>query len=129
MEVLLLKSLGPRGRDLLVVSSGTRLSTGHVALDHAAWQLKERGADLLLSDVEMPRKPLGPGGANFNETSQRFIDTVRAMAAVKLVRRWASDRSIPPRYESILELRAAPQVIAIGERAENGVAYLAPNSP
>jgi two-component system chemotaxis response regulator CheB len=38
-------------------------------------------------------KPLGPGHADFDESARQFLNTVKAMSQVKVVRRWAT--SIP----------------------------------
>ena len=43
--------------------------------------------------VAVMRKPPGPGAATFEEEARRFLETVRAMAQVKVVRHW---RPTPP---------------------------------
>lgn len=78
---------------------------------------------LRLGALSVLEKPFGPGDANFPETCDRFIETVRAMSAVKVVRRWATDSSIPP-PEPTAEPRSAPQIIAIGASTGGPTALL-----
>lgn len=41
-------------------------------------------------------KPVGPGTPGFEELRARFLETVKAMAAVKVVRRWSPGQLRPP---------------------------------
>ncbi|MET0595123.1 MAG: chemotaxis-specific protein-glutamate methyltransferase CheB [Polyangiaceae bacterium] len=68
-------------------------------------------------------KPLGLGSADFDETARLFLNTVKSMSQVKVVRRWAtskqSDRpprtAPPPPPPPVSEMAGAPvRIIAIG---------------
>lgn len=77
---------------------------------------------LRLGALSVLEKPTGPSGADFPETCDRFIATIRAMSAVKVVRRWA-ENSIPP-PELAPEQRSPPQLIAIAASTGGPTALL-----
>jgi two-component system chemotaxis response regulator CheB len=77
---------------------------------------------LRLGALSVLEKPTGPGAAGFAETCDRFIATIRAMSAVKVVRRWA-ESSIPPSDLSS-EPRSPPQLIAIAASTGGPTALL-----
>jgi two-component system chemotaxis response regulator CheB len=63
------------------------------------------------------QRPFGPGHAAFHETSKALIRTVKAMAEVKVVRRWARDMSQGkrPAVEKVNGTRdPARKLVAIG---------------
>jgi two-component system chemotaxis response regulator CheB len=77
---------------------------------------------LRLGALSVLEKPPGPGAVNFQETCDRFIATIRAMSAVKVVRRWAEHHV--PRPEFAAEQRSPPQVIAIAASTGGPTALL-----
>ena len=60
------------------------------------------------------RKPQGPEAPDFDEQARRFLDTVKAMSQVKVVRRWP-ERTRPEPLPPIPAVRngARPRVVAI----------------
>lgn len=61
-------------------------------------------------------KPSGPEAPDFEENSRRFVDTIKAMSQVKVVRRWAEHAPTepPPRTPvTIARNGAPPRVVAI----------------
>jgi two-component system chemotaxis response regulator CheB len=84
---------------------------------------------LRLGALTVMAKPTGPGAANFDESRERFISTVRAMAGVKVVRRWGpvapSSLLAPPSPVEVLpERRASGQIIAIAASTGGPAALL-----
>jgi two-component system chemotaxis response regulator CheB len=77
---------------------------------------------LRLGALSVLEKPLGPGAEDFQETCDRFIATIRAMSAVKVVRRWA-ENSVPP-PELAPEKRPPLQVLAIAASTGGPTALL-----
>ena len=59
-------------------------------------------------------KPPGPESPDFDEQSRRFIDTIKAMSQVKIVRRWP-ERTRPERLPPAAVVRngARPRLVAI----------------
>ena len=57
-------------------------------------------------------KPRGPGAASFEDDAQRFLDTVKAMSAVKVVRRWRRPDTAPAR-PSYVSSGVRPRVVAL----------------
>jgi two-component system chemotaxis response regulator CheB len=55
---------------------------------------------LRVGALTLMAKPEGPGTPDFEEHCHRFLTTVKSMAQVKVVRRWADDKSEPPSVSS-----------------------------
>lgn len=79
---------------------------------------------LRLGALSVLEKPLGPGAADFSDTCRRFVATVRAMSAVKVVRHWPSSSSIPPPEAAQTESRSQIQLIAIAASTGGPTALL-----
>jgi two-component system chemotaxis response regulator CheB len=60
-------------------------------------------------------KPPGPEAANFDDEARKLVDTIKAMAAVKVVRRWPGKayRPAPVAPPPVAKLAAPPRVVAI----------------
>lgn len=72
-------------------------------------------------------KPVSPAAEDFDEITRQFVGTVRAMADVKVVRRFQSNHSITPAratngngHGRELVMRARPRVRVIGIAASTG---------
>jgi two-component system chemotaxis response regulator CheB len=59
-------------------------------------------------------KPAGPGASDFEEARRRFVDTIKAMSQVKVVRRWPETPSrATPSIESRVALRRPARIVAM----------------
>ncbi len=77
---------------------------------------------LRLGALSVLEKPLGPGAEDYPETCARFIATIRAMSAVKVVRRWAENSM--PAAELTAEQRSPLQIIAVAASTGGPTALL-----
>ncbi len=69
---------------------------------------------LELGALALMEKPKGPGHSAFEAECRHFLSTVRALSAVKVVRRWANHNIAPrPRTPSTSPGRALAEVVAI----------------
>lgn len=59
-------------------------------------------------------KPPGPESPDFEEQAKRFVDTVKSMSQVKVVRRWPRAREEPLSARSVPVLGVRPRIVAIG---------------
>jgi two-component system chemotaxis response regulator CheB len=57
-------------------------------------------------------KPPGPDGVEFEDACRHLVRTIKAMAAVKVVRRWP-ERRRPRRAAATIESRARPRIVAM----------------
>ena len=89
----------------IVISSATMTTEEVGATFHAL----EAGA------VAFIEKPVGLNTPGFDQMAQKLLQTVKLMAEVKVVKRWARGRSVLPRPAVELPRRAeAIEVVAIG---------------
>ena len=79
---------------------------------------------LKLGALTLLEKPAGPQAENFPESCERFIATVRAMSAVKVVRRWVNGSSSVSPPDAALAPRGAPHIIAIAASTGGPAALL-----
>lgn len=79
---------------------------------------------LRLGALSVLEKPLGPGSSDFNDTCRRFVATVRAMSAVKVVRHWPSSSSIPPPEAAQPDQRSQIQLISVAASTGGPTALL-----
>jgi len=81
---------------------------------------------LRLGALTVMPKPSSPADPNFDEESQRFVATVRAMAGVKVVRHWARPSRPPPTDMSPAHVPpdSRPQVVAIATSTGGPAALL-----
>lgn len=86
---------------IVIVSASLDLKSVDVSL-HA----------LRLGALTVMEKPTGPGDPQFGVSAEHFVSTVRAMAGVKVVRRWPSDGTAPVSDQNIGP-KCDLQVIAI----------------
>ena len=105
----------------IMIESPTPIVIVSAALDVKAVDVSLHA--LRLGALSVLAKPTGPGSADFQETCDRFISTIRAMSAVKVVRRWANDSSLPP-PELVPEPRSTPHIIAIATSTGGPTALL-----
>lgn len=69
---------------------------------------------LELGALALMEKPKGPGHSEFEAECRHFLSTVRALSAVKVVRRWANHNvAARPRTPSTSPGRALAEVVAI----------------
>lgn len=68
---------------------------------------------LELGALALLEKPVGPAHPDFADACRRFVSTVRALANVKVVRRWATP-SGAPRRPSVRPAHQVAEVVAIG---------------
>lgn len=71
-----------------------------VIIVSASWQPDEVATTFSAVEagaVAIIGKPRGPGHRDHKEEAQKLIDTVKAMAEVKVVRRWARSRMLDPK--------------------------------
>ncbi|MCG3147878.1 MAG: Chemotaxis response regulator protein-glutamate methylesterase [Verrucomicrobiae bacterium] len=87
----------------IVISSATMTNQEVGATFHAL----EAGA------VAFIEKPVGLGGANFDQMVQKLLQTVKLMAEVKVVKRWGRQPRVEP-FRPVGKPSAAIRVIAIG---------------
>jgi two-component system chemotaxis response regulator CheB len=68
---------------------------------------------LRLGALAVLEKPPGPESPDFEDQSQRLVQTVKAMAQVKVVRRWPERLVAQPPPLPLAHARARPRVVAI----------------
>ncbi len=87
---------------IIIVSSTVNIHEQAVSM-----KALELGA---LALMEKPRGPLHP---EFESECRHFVSTVRALSAVKVVRRWATRNSAEPRRTTLAPGRAQADIVAI----------------
>lgn len=111
---------GFRATHQIMIESPTPIVIVSATLDVKAVDVSLHA--LRLGALSVLEKPSGPSAADFPETCDRFIATIRAMSAVKVVRRWAQSSSPP--QEVVSEQRSPPQLIAIAASTGGPTALL-----
>lgn len=66
-----------------------------------AREVRDSMETLRVGALEVLVKPPGPGSPHFAPEAQRLVETVRAMARVKVVRHWRSSPAPAPRNETV----------------------------